>query len=153
MFAAKFQPTRFSLQSLSLSNTGLTNVDMETISSAVQSGKLPQLQYLGVSENILTSSIRDLVGGPNHPGFVSLENLELCSSRLSTADVKCLVAAIRGGKFPRLQVFPFLPECWTDLLSDKFSVANHPAFPFWEKLTVQNRELTEGDEKYLHSGI
>ena len=152
------------LKDLNLSHTGLSRSDLKSVSSAVQACKLPKLKYLNLSENILTNNIRELVGGPNHPGFRSLEYLDLHKSKLSTADWKYLLAAIHDDKFPCLDHLPHLPEVLTDLLDDIFRINSHQAFPFRDiydifsrgprqKVQLQMKELSKGDLRSICQAI
>ena len=136
-----------SLLQLNLSNTGLSKADMQTISDSAEAGKLPKLQRLNISNNNLADCIRNLVGGQNHPGYSSLVDLDLQSTQLCKADVKCLLRAIRDGKFPTLKALPDLPAALTGLLDDIFSISGHRAFPYRENLSLANRQLSEGDLK------
>ena len=47
--------------------------------------------------------ITDLFGASDHPGFLSLENLDLTETDHYPTDISALTNVIRGGKLPALK--------------------------------------------------
>ncbi len=92
-----------SLKMLYLYNNHLNREDVESLSEAVRAVELPQLKELQLSGNTLTGCLKDLFGGPDHPGFPSLEGLGLGHTHLNQEDVESLSEAIRAEKLPHLK--------------------------------------------------
>ena len=92
-----------SLQELGLKKTQLDKMDIEALSKAVKQKKLPQLQKLDLSWTKLTGSLKHLFGGEDHPGFLSLQELVLPSTKLHAADLEALGEVVRESKLPQLQ--------------------------------------------------
>ncbi len=82
----------------------LNKAEIQSLSKAIQVGKLPHLKLLDLRTNVLTSCLKDLFGGPNHPGFPKLEKLYLVNTYLNLEDVESLSEAVRAGKLPGLKV-------------------------------------------------
>ena len=84
-----------SLTHLNLSNTKLSKEDMDCFAAAVKYFRLPIIESVDLSHNILTDIMSTLVGRTDHPGFRSLIRLQVTNCELSTRDVKCAMAALR----------------------------------------------------------
>ena len=91
------------LCSLYLEHAGLSVSDVRSIAMAARANNLPNLTTLNVSWNTLPGLIGVLMGGADHPGYTSLENIAMAGMRFSKDDMKCLSKAVTGGKLPRLQ--------------------------------------------------
>ncbi len=103
LFGGPHHPRFPSLEKLVLSDTHLSRDDVGSLSEAVRAGKLPELKELDLSENTLTGCLKDLFGGPDHPGFPSLEKLFLNNNHLNQEEVESLSEAVWGGKLPHLK--------------------------------------------------
>ena len=90
------------LQKLAMGGTSPSREDLRVISEAVADGKLPALKEWSLSNNCLTGCLGDALGGPEHPGFSSLEGLILWKSKLHAGDLSSMSRAIMNGKLPCL---------------------------------------------------
>ena len=91
-----------SLDWLWIDDTHLSKTDIKTLSEAVHDGKLQKLKDLNLSDNVLTSYMKDLLGEASHYGFHSLAHLKLKNTELHTDDLLCLTEAMKSGKLPKL---------------------------------------------------
>ncbi len=100
LFYAQEHPGFTGLETLGLCNCG--EEDAICFSDFAKTGRLPHLKRLDFSKNTLTGCLRHLFGGPDHPGFPSLEKLYLSETHLNREDVESLIEAVRAGKLPKL---------------------------------------------------
>ncbi len=90
-----------SVETIDLKYADLNKAEIRRLFKAIKAGKLPQLKELELW-NTLTGHLNDLFGGPDHPGFPSLEKLVLRDAHLNREDVESLSEAVRAGKLPKL---------------------------------------------------
>ena len=83
LFGDSDHPGFRQLEKLSLVDTKLRKVDLKSISSAVANGKLPLLNSLDLSGNVLTDCIRDLLGSSNQSRVLYLKHVYLSNAKLS----------------------------------------------------------------------
>ncbi len=133
--------------------THLNQEDLESLHEAVRSEKLPKLKILDLSHSILTSFLKDLLGGPNHPGFPSLEILDLLDTHLNQEDVESLGEAVRVGKLPQLKMLELWGNTLTGCLKDIFGGPNHPGFPSLEVLDLRKTHLNREDVESLSEAV
>ena len=88
------------LYQLSLHYTGLSKEDIGSLSAAVRDGKLPRLGALNLSLNAFTDCVADLF---DHPGFQSIDTLDLNNTKLNATDLKSLSQAVTEGKLSSLE--------------------------------------------------
>ncbi len=86
-----------------IQRVGLSKSELQSLTKAIRAGKLLQLKQLDLRSNILSGCLKDLFGGPGHPGFPSLKRLDLHNTDLNQEDVESLSAAVRAGKLPQLK--------------------------------------------------
>ena len=134
-----------SLQTLGLGNTQIKKSDMKSLSEAVRCGKLPQLEELHLSYNNLTGCIGDLLGGPDHPGFTSLQILFLLNTGLKKSDVKSLSEATRCGKLPQLEELHLSCNNLTGYIGDLLGEPDHPGFTSLQTLNLSHTNLNSDD--------
>ncbi len=79
-----------SVETIVLKYADLNKAEIRRLLKAIKAGKLPQLKELELFDT-LTGHLNDLFGGPNHPGFPSLEKLDLSEAHLNREDVESLV--------------------------------------------------------------
>ena len=142
LFGDQGHPGFRQLVELSLVDTKLRKVDLESISSAVTNGKLPLLHHLNLSENTLTDCLSDLFGSSDCPGFSLLETLQLENTKLSKEDLIAVFEALRQDKLPILRNIKVLPLNLTDYLDDSLIAAHHPLFPYRKSMILKNCNLS-----------
>ncbi len=91
-----------SAETLNFGDVKLSKADIQSISRSIMARKLPKLKKLNLSNKNPTGCLKLLFGGPDHPGFPSLEELNLALTHLNQKDVKSLNEAIKARKLPRL---------------------------------------------------
>ena len=87
----------------------LSSGDLRSLSVAVNNNKIPELRSLVMSGNILTNSLRELLGGNEHRGFPSLEVLDLTNTSLQEGDLAHLFGTLRYSKCPKLKELKYQP--------------------------------------------
>ena len=142
------EPRFLCLAHLCLSNTKLSKRDMDSFASAVNYCKLPAIESVDLSDNVLTDIMSTLVGQTDYPGFRSLTHLKVTNCKLSTSDVKCAMAALRLGKLPNLGTLEDFPQVSHEWLSD-FLITNHPAGPEVVSLDLEKKGLSGADMKAI----
>ena len=142
------EPRFLCLAHLCLSNTKLSKRDMDSFASAVNYCKLPAIESVDLSDNVLTDIMSTLVGQTDYPGFRSLTHLKVTNCKLSTSDVKCAMAALRLGKLPNLGTLEDFPQVSHEWLSD-FLITNHPACPEVVSLDLEKKGLSGADMKAI----
>ena len=90
------------LEKLKLGNTALNKEDLQHLSNITQSNKLPKLQELDLSWNILTGCLSSLLLHHN-PVLPELKKLNLHSSRINKEDLQNLTHLIQTHKLPGLE--------------------------------------------------
>ena len=140
-----------SLQKLQMSNCNMNQATSQSVLLGI--AHCTHLVTFDLQQNVLTNNLSTCFGAADHPGFPSLETINLNETQLSEKDVRCLFAALRNGKLPILKNLGFSPVTLTNCLADVLSAADHPAFPFLEKLDLSGKGLTRADLKPLHRAI
>ncbi len=153
LFGGPDHPGFPSLENLYLSNTDLNREDIESLGEAVSAGKLPQLKKMTLSDNTLTGCLKDLFGGPDHPGFPSLEELILDATNLNREDVESLSEAVSAGKLPQLKEMHLSHNTLTGCLKDLFGGPNHPGFPSLVFLYLSHTDLNREDMESLGEAV
>ena len=153
LFGGTNHPGFPSLEKLALADTYLNQEDVESLSEAVRVGKLPQLKKLILRNNTLTGCLKDMLGGPDHPGFPHLENLKLARAHLNQVDVESMSEAIRDGKLPQLKKLILRNNTLTGCLKDMFGGPDHPEFPSLELLHLLNTDLNQEDVESLGAAV
>ena len=97
-----------------LEDTKLSASDMKALSAAREAGKLPRLETLNLSKNILTGTLHDLLKG----NFRLLETLLLENTKLSVSDVRALSTAVQTGKLQWLETLDLSKNILTDAMCD-----------------------------------
>ncbi len=153
LFGGPDHPGFPSLEILDLGKTALNWEDVKSLSEAVRAGKLPYLKELKLSWNTLTGCLKDLFGGPDHPGFLSLEILDLGKTDLNRENVESLGEAVQAGKLPQLKKLNLKWNTLTGCLKDLFGGPDHPGFPSLENLDLWNTHLNQEDVESLSEAV
>ena len=98
----------------------------------------------------ITNSLKYFLGGPGHPGFTSLQSLQLCNSQLSKEDVDSLANVTMQNKLPNMHNLIIsgnrLAGCLKKLLLNI-------RYPFLEQLMLNENEITLSDVNDLSQAI
>ena len=90
------------LEELNLRRTALSINDLQHLSQITQCNKLPKLEVLYLSQNILTGCLSSFLSDP-HPGLPQLKELYMWNTTLNTADLEHLTHLIQKHKLPGLK--------------------------------------------------
>ncbi len=153
LFGELDHPGFISLEYLILCRTHLKQKDVESLSQAVRAGKLPNLKHLSLEDITLSGYLKDLFGGPNHPGFSRLEHLCLVQTHLTQDDVEILSEAARVGKLPQLKTLRLWNNTLTGCLKDLFRRPNHPGFPNLEELDLWETHPNQEDVENISVAV
>ena len=98
------QSSRFtSLKVLWINNTQLKQEDINALSSAIRSKRMPKLEHLDVSYNKMAKNLKVLLCGDDHPGFPCLARLGLINVQLCKDDLVSISKAVDENKLPSLR--------------------------------------------------
>ena len=127
-----------SLRSLSLTHTSLSRKELYSLFAALRNGKLPNLEFVELSNNILTGCLKDLLTGTTLP---KLRHLGFDETKLRRDDITSIASAVQSGKCPQLKDLRLsgnkLKDCLQDLLD-----ADYPAL---NDLSISNASLSVND--------
>ena len=147
LFGNHDHPGFWQLKELTMVDAKLGKVDLKSISTAVTNGKLPLLESLNLSCNVLTDCITYLLGNSYQSGFLCLEQLYLLNVELSKNDLDCLAVAVHCDKLPKVEVLDLSCNVLTDILSTLIPLTDHSGFKSLKKLSVMNCKLSSSDVK------
>ena len=133
------------LEHIQMIRCHLSEADIRSVSSAVDEGRLPKLRILDLTENSLTRCIGNLMGDGGHVGFVSLEELLLKETELSSADMESLAHAASVGKLPRLQVLNLSGNNLANCIGYLLGNADSSSFLVLNQLELDDTKL-KGDD-------
>ncbi len=153
LFGGEDNPGFPSLQELYLVDTELDAADLEALGEAVKQNKLPQLQKINLEHNTLTGSLKHLFGGEDHPGFPSLQELDLDHTNLDAADLESLREAVKQNKLPQIQKINLGWNTLTGSLKHLFGEEDHPRLPSLQELNLADTELDAADLKTLCEAV
>ena len=83
-----------SLELLTINSTKISPSDTTHLIRAIHLNKFPVLKHLDVSHNYLTGQITELLPNIGGPGFLSLEGLNVSTTKINKADLKSLAQAL-----------------------------------------------------------
>ncbi len=124
-----------------------------SLKEVVMMGHLRGVKVLSLSDNYLTNSLVCLFGGPNHPGFPSLEELNLSFTHLTPSDMKSLGEATWAEKLPQLKDLNLNNNILIGGLKFLFRGPSHPGFHSLEKVHLFKTVLTQDDVESLSEAI
>ena len=122
---------------------------MDSIAVAVQCDKLPKVELLDLSDNVLKDILSTLIPLNVHPGYKSLKRLNVSNCKLSTSDIKSVMTAFRFGKLPNLRTFQNFPQRVSHEWLSDFLITDHPACRVAVSLDLQKKGLHEADIKVI----
>ena len=149
----KDHPGFESLQILDLLDTELDAADDDALCEAVKQNKLPQLQQIDLSQNVLTGQLKLLFGGEDHPGFPSQQKLDLAITVLDAADADALGEAMKQNKLPQLQQIDLRLYVLTWQLKHRFGGEDHPGFESLQILDLLDTKLDAADVDALGEAV
>ncbi len=152
-FGEKNHAGLVSLQELDVSSTHLDTTDLEALGEAVKQNKLPILQKINLKNNELTGCLKFLFGGEDHPGFRSLQELDLPDARLDDADVEALSEAVKQNKLPQIQKIVLGWSKMRGDLSLLFGGEDHPGFPTLQEVDLRFTDLGSADLEALSEAM
>ena len=135
------------LERISLSGTKLNKNDVQHLSNITQSNKLPKLQEVDLSENILTGCLSCFLPDPN-PGLPQLQGLNLKYTGLNKDDLQHLSTITQSNKLPNLQKLYLSRNTLTGCLSC-FLPDPHPGLPQLQRLNLWETKLNKDDLQHL----
>ena len=135
------------LRYLYLINTELNKDDLQHLCSIAQSKKLPKLQELDLSKNILTRCLSSFLPDP-HPGLPELNKLHLRETSLNKDDL-CHLLSI-AYKLPKLEKLDLSGYTLTGCLSS-FLPDPHPGLRNLTYLDLRKTSLNKDDLCHLLS--
>ena len=139
------------LESLNLTNTGLSVADLSHFQTAVHRNTFINLRRLFMSHNVLQHGIGQIF---TDPGFPVLEVLELCNTRLNKDDIISMSEAVHSGKLPRLKVLNLAENVLTDTLSFLLDDSSGTSgFRSLESLSLGYTDLCKTDMEFLSGSI
>ena len=142
LFGDSDHPGFRQLEKLSLVDTKLRKVDLKSISSAVANGKLPLLNSLDLSGNVLTDCIRDLLGSSNQSRVLCLKHLYLSNAKLSKNDLDSIAVAVQCDKLRKVELLDLSDNVLKDILSTLIPLNVHPGYKSLKRLNVSNCKLS-----------
>ena len=135
------------LEELHLFDTALNTADLQHLPNIIQSKKLPKLQILDLSSNILTGWLSIFLPDPR-PGLPKLEELYLRNTELNKNDLHHLSHITQSNKLPKLRVLKLSNNTLTGCLSC-FLPDPHPGLPELEHLHMTDTEVNKDDLQHI----
>ena len=132
------------LWEIDLERTGLNREDLLHLSHIIQTNKLPKLEKLDLSSNILTGCLSSFVADP-HPLF---SKLNLSNTELDRDDLQHLFNIIQLNKLPKLCSLDLSHNTLTGCLSS-FLPDPHPGLHQLHYLYLSNTKLNRDDLQHL----
>ena len=137
-----------SLSNLDMTRTSLNKSDLEILSQAITEDKVPQLQKLNLSCNILTESLDEILKSINQ----NLVELILIDTGLTDIDVKNLCSAITGKKFLKLKTLDLSCNTLTNHIGELFC-ATDEVLPCLCELPLIETALSKRDLTSLSEAV
>ena len=153
LFGDQDHPGFRQLTCLSMVDTKLYRVDLQSISSAVTNGKLPLIDSLNLSNNVLTDCLADLLGDSDQPRFLCLTRLYLSSTKLSKGDIKRIAVAVKYCRLPVIDSIDLSDNVLPDIMSTLVGQTDHPGFRSLTKLKATNCKLSVSDVKCVMTAL
>ena len=138
------------LTELNFHSSKLSLVDVQNLSKAFKNNKLPALNNLHLSRNVLTNILCELFGDSDHPGFPSLKTLHLSRSELCKSDIIHLQRASQQKKLPKLKK---LDLSWNSGCAGHLFGIYDPVFTELKELELMNTDLTKEDLMNVSHGL
>ena len=141
------------LVKLRVNNAKLRKNDIRCLGQAVSEGKLPRLEYLDLSDNILTACLEELLSPT--PSHQFLRTLMLNNAQLSSVDLdlNSLSEAAHKGRLANLTDLYLscnvLTNCMKILLDD----VTEKKFSLLQKLYIENTQLNSDDLVFLSDAL
>ena len=133
------------LEELKLARTALNKDDLQHLSNITQRNKLPKLEFLDLSQNILTGCLSSFLPDP-HPGLPKLRWLYLECTALNKEDLQHLLSV--AYKLPKLYELDISGYTLTGCLSS-FLTDPHPGLHELEGLNLQSTALNKDDLQHF----
>ena len=103
------------LKEINLCDTSLSKKDLQELFHITQRGKLPKLQVLDLSQNILTGYLTYFLPD-THLGLNELERLYLRETSLNKEDLQHLLHITQSNKLPKAQELVLYPVSYNDFV-------------------------------------
>ena len=123
----------------------MTKADVKSLCEVNCSGKLPWLQGINISRNILTDCVAELFGGSDNPGFPALKQLHMADTKMIKADVTSLSQAFAKDKLPKLIGLDLSQNTLTDCLKELLRSISKD----FTKFFFHSTQLTKADMRSL----
>ena len=149
IFAAAVPQELLCLETLLLNNMKLGRQDLITIHEAVACCKLPNLEILNLSDNILSDYVRFLLGDTDNVIYHSLRVLQVKNTRLRESDLLVFSKAFREEKLPILEELDISNNTLTKNLRGLLGSINQ----HFTLLDLTETHLASTDVKHLCSAI
>ena len=134
-----------SLETLDLSNTGLSPTDVKSLFIALHEGKFQKLKELRFLPALLTDCLSHILQVADHPAFPFSKQMVLHRSCISKGDIKSIHKALCDGKLEHLREIDLSHNMLTDCLKELIHVADHHRFKALETIDVSNTMLNATD--------
>ena len=141
------------LKVLSMADTELSKVDLKSISSAVTNGKLPLLDTLNLSGNVLINCVTDLLHNSNQSGFLYLKYLYLSNAKLGKSDLDSIAVAVQCDKLPKVELLDLSDNVLTDILSTLIPPTADHGFLNLKNFNLDSCQLSTTDLEILANSI
>ena len=152
LFREEDHPGYLYLKKLDVSDTELDNDDITFLGKALKQKKLPVIEELGLSRNVLTGKLQKLFG-EDHPGIPTLKVLNLEDTKLDADDLKTLGEAIQQKKLPQIQSLDFKKNTFTGNLKNLFGLDDHPGFSQLQSLNLESAHPNTEDLRVISEAV
>ena len=139
------------LNDLKLDCTALKKDDLQHLSDITHRNKLPNLQELDLSHNILAGCLSSFLSD-HHPGLPELKKLNLCNTELNKEDLKHLSHITQSNKLPKIKTLILSENTLTGCFC-RFLPNPHPGLPELWSLHLTSTSLNKEDLQHLFSII
>ena len=109
------------LNDLKLDCTALKSDDLQHLSDITHRNKLPNLQELDLSHNILAGCISSFLSD-HHPDLPELKKLNLCNTELNKEDLKHLSHITQSNKLPKIKTLILSENTLTGCFAGSYQI-------------------------------